>query len=255
MRTSMNNSTFLQENEGTINNSGFMIFFILLAVISIVAGLMIGFTVVALFKANAVPMPVRLYLINLLFAGLIGALVAIIISTSTVHAIVSSTDPRPRYLCRVYLWVFGTSTVTRLWSLAAFSLSILTIVIFSKKTISKCAASVIVLSLWIVPMILSLYILFPYVYKVQFIHSVACYPDNNHTNIIVPVHYTFTATWTIFGSLTPLTVSVIVPIVCLCYIRRNITTEGTEYRKGMAKFSLFLVMGEASIFLVKSFPA
>ena len=250
----MNNSTLLQENEGTISSPGFMTFFILLAVISIVAGLMIGFTIVALFKANAVPTPVRLYLVNLLIAGLIGALVAIIISTSAVHAIVGSTDPRPQYLCRVYLWVSGTSTVTRLWSLAAFSLSTLAIVIFSKKTINKWNAAVIVLSLWIVPMILSLYLLFPNVYEVQFIHSVACFPENNHTNIVVALHYTFAVTWIVFGGLMPLTVSIIVPIVYLCYIRRNIVTGGTDYRKGMAKFSLFLIVGGSINFFWSSLP-
>ena len=148
----MNNSTLQQENEGTISSPGFMAFFILLAVISIVAGLMIGFTIVALFKANAVPTPVRFYLINLLFAGLLVALTLIFISiTSAVHVIVGSADPRPQYLCKVYTcgYLVYTSTVTRLWSLAAFSLSTLAIVIFSKKTINKWNAAVIVLSLWI----------------------------------------------------------------------------------------------------------
>ena len=240
----MNNSTLLQENEGSINSPGFLAFSILLAVVTVVAGLMIGFTIVALFKANAVPTPVRLYLINLLFAGLLVALTLIFISiTSAVFVVVSSNHPRPRYLCRVCLWAFGTSTATRLWSLAAFSLSTMAIVLFSKKTIHKWSAAVIVFSLWIMPMILSLYILLPYVYEVQFIHSVACYLDNNHKNLVVPARYAFAATWTIFGGLTPLIVSMIVPIICLCYIRRNIVTEGTEYRKGMAKFSLFLIVG------------
>ena len=240
----MNNSTLLQENEGSINSPGFMAFSILLAVVTVVAGLMIGFTLVALFKANAVPALVRLYLINLLFAGLLVALTLIFISiTSAVFVVVSSNHPRPRYLCRVCLWAFGTSTATRLWSLAAFSLSTMAIVIFGKKTIHKWSAAVIVFSLWIVPMILSLYILFPYVYEVQFIHSVACYADNNHKTLVVPARYAFAATWTIFGGLTPLIASMIVPIICLCYIRRNIVTEGTEYRKGMAKFSLFLIVG------------
>ena len=240
----MNNSTLLQENEGSINSPGFLAFSILLAVVTVVAGLMIGLTIVALFKANAVPMPVRLYLINLLFAGLLVALTLIFISiTSAVFVVVSSNHPRPRYLCRVCLWAFGTSTATRLWSLAAFSLSTMAIVLFSKKTIHKWSAAVIVFSLWIVPMILSLYILLPYVYEVQFIHSVACYFDNNHKNLVVPARYAFAATWTVFGGLTPLIVSMIVPIICLCYIRRNIVTEGTEYRKGMAKFSLFLIVG------------
>ena len=35
------------------------------------------------------------------------------------------------------------------------------------------------------------------------------------------------------------------PIVCLCYIKKNAVTEDTLYRKGMAKFSLFLVLGGA----------
>ena len=106
-------------------------------------------------------------------------------------------------------------------------------------------------------MILRLYLLFPNVYKVQFIHSVACFPEYNHTNIVVPLHYTFAVTWIVhvFGGLMPLTVSIIVPIVCLCYIRRNIVTEGTEYRKGMAKFSLFLIVGGSINFFGQVFPS
>ena len=100
----MNNSTLLQQNEGPINSPGFLAFFILLAVVTVVAGLMIGFTIVALFKANAVPTPVHLYLINLLFAGLIVALTVMFASiTSAVFDLVSSTHPRSRHLCRVYL--------------------------------------------------------------------------------------------------------------------------------------------------------
>ena len=252
----MNNSTLLQENEGSINSPGFLAFSILLAVVTVVAGLMIGFTIVALFKANAVPMPVRLFLINLLFAGLIGAMTAMFIFiTSALFVVVSSNYPRPLYLCRVYLWAFVTSTVTQLWSLAAFSLSTLAIVIFGKKTIHKWSAAVIVLSLWIMPMVLSLCLLFPNVYEVQFIHSVACFPENNGTNIFVPVRYTFAVTWTIFGSLTPLIISIIVPIVCLCYIRRNIVTEGIKYRKGLAKFSLFLIVGGGIKFFGQVLPS
>ena len=252
----MNNSTLPQENEGSINRPGFLAFSILLAVITIAAGLMIGFTIVALFKANTVPMPVRLYLINLLFAGLIVALTAIfILITSAVFVLVSSNHPRPRYLCRVYLWLFATGLVTRLCSLAAFSLSTLAIVIFSKKAINKWIAAIIVLTLWLVPMLLSLYIMLPYAFEAQFIHGVACFPDNNQTNLVVPVRYTFAATWNVFGGLIPLAVSIIVPIICFCYIKRNIVTEGTEYRKGMAKFSLFLVMGGSTNFFGQVFPS
>ena len=40
-----------------------------------------------------------------------------------------------------------------------------------------------------------------------------------------------------------MTINIAVPIICLWYIKKNIVTEDTQYRKGMAKFSLFLVLG------------
>ena len=240
----MDNSTLLPENGGPLNGAGFLAYSILLAVIIIVASLMIGFTILSLLKATSIPGPVRLFLINLLLAGLIVAMASMfMVGTPAVLINVSSNHPRPRYLCRVYLWAFGTGVVARLWSLAAFSLSIYAIVRFSKKTISVWSAAVILIILWLVPMAISLYILLPYMYEAQFVHGVACFPDNNSTAIIVQARYTFFTTGSIFGGIAPLTVSIIVPIVCLCYIRKNTVTEGAQYRKGMAKFSLFLVVG------------
>ena len=240
----MDNSTLLAENDGSLNSPEFMAYSILLAVITLVAGLMIGFTILALLKATSIPGPVRLFLFNLLLAGLLVAVALMfMVGTSTVLINVSSNHLRPRYLCRVYLWAFATGVVARLWSLAAFSFSILAIVRFSKKTISVWSAAVILIILWLVPMGISLYVLLPYVYEAQFLHGVACFPDNNSTAIIVQARYTFFAAWTIFGGLAPLSVSITVPIVCLCYIRKNTVTEGTQYRKAMAKFSLFLVVG------------
>ena len=250
----MDNSTLLPENDGPLNGPAFMAYSILLVLITLVAGLMIGITILALLKATSIPRPVRLILINLLLAGLLVAVaVMFTVVTSAVLINVSSNHPRPRYLCRVYLWAFGTGVVARLWSLAAFSFSILAIVRFSKKTISVWSAAVVILILWLVPMTICLYILLPYVYEAQFVHGVACFPDNNRT-IIAQARYTFLAAWTVFGGLTPLTVSIIVPIVCLCYIRKNTVTEGARYRKGMAKFSLFLVVGGSISFAGQVIP-
>ena len=41
----------------------------------------------------------------------------------------------------------------------------------------------------------------------------------------------------------PLAISITVPIVCLCYVRKSVVTDGLKYRKGIAKFALFLVLG------------
>ena len=250
----MDNSTVQLENEGPLNSPGFMAYSLLLAVVTIVASVVIGFTILALFMATSIPRPVRIFLINLLFAGLVVAVALMfVIVSATVLVNSSSNDPRPRYLCRVYLWAFGSGVVARLWNLAAFSLSILAIVRFGKKTISMWCAAVVILVLWLAPMVITLHTLLPYIYEAQFVHGVACFPDNNRT-IIVQARYTFLATWAIFGGLTPLTVSIIVPIVCLCYVARNIVTEGTQYRKGMAKFALFLVVGGSINFAGQIIP-
>ena len=240
----MNNSTLPQESAASLDSPGYMAYAILLTVIMLAAGVMIGLTTGALTKTQSIPQPLRLFLINLLLAGLVMAVNGIFITgTSVVLVALGPEQPKLHYLCRVYLWLYAMCSVARLWSLAAFSLSVLAVVRFGKKTISMCSAALFITILWIVPLVISLYILIPYVYEVQLIDSVACFSDNNVS--IIQARYVFLANWVISGGLIPLTVSIVVPIVCLCYIKRNIVTDGSQYRKGMAKFSLFLVLGGA----------
>ena len=240
----MNNTTLPQESDKPLDSPGFMAYSILLTVIVLVAGVVMGITVAALTMARSIPRPLRLFLINLLLAGLFMTLGAVFIaSTSAILVVVGSEPSRPpRYLCRVYLWIFGVGAVARLWNLAAFSLSVLAIVRFGKKTITHCYATVIIAILWIAPIAINLYVLFPYVHEAQFVNGVACFPDFNNI-IIFQVSSTLFANWIMSGGLIPVTVSIAVPIICLCYIKKNIVTEDTHYRKGMAKFSLFLVLG------------
>ena len=41
----------------------------------------------------------------------------------------------------------------------------------------------------------------------------------------------------------PVMISIVVPILVLCYIKRNRVSDGGDYNKGIAKFALFLVSG------------
>ena len=240
----MNNTTLPQESDKPLDGPGFMAYIILLTVITLVAGVVMGITVVALAMAQSIPRTLCLFLVNLLLAGLLMALGAVLLGgTSAVLVVVGSEQPRPPlYLCRVYLWIFGVGAVARLWNLAAFSLSVLAIVRFGKTAITLRYAAVIITILWIAPIAICLYILLPYVFGAQFVQGVACFPDSNNT-ILIQVSSTLFANWCISGGLIPVTVSIAVPIICLCYIKKNIVTEDTQYRKGMAKFSLFLVLG------------
>ena len=73
------------------------------------------------------------------------------------------------------------------------------------------------------------------------VQGVACFLDYNDI-ICMQACHTFIAIWITAGGLIPMTVNIAMPIICLCYIKKNTATEETQYRKGMAKFSLFLVL-------------
>ena len=45
------------------------------------------------------------------------------------------------------------------------------------------------------------------------------------------------------------------PIIYLCYIQRNTISEGTQYRRGIAKLSLFLVVGSGINIAGQTLPA
>ena len=240
----MNNTTLPQlESAASLDSPGFMAYAILMVVITLVPGVMCGFTLIALAMDKSTAQLLRLFLMNLLLAGLVTAVGAVfLLTTSAVLVVANSGHLRlPLYLCRVYLWTFTVGASARLLNLAAFSLSVLTVVRFGKKTISKCYVTAIIAILWSVPVALSLYILLPYVFEVQFVDGVACFPDSNNV-ISSQAAYIFFSLWVILGGFIPMTISITVPIICICYIKHTVTDQ-VQYWKGMAKFSLFLLLG------------
>ena len=242
----MNNTTLPQETDTALDSPGFMAYSILLTVIALVAGVVMGITAVALVTVRSIARPLWLILINLLLAGLVKGLGMLLISVTSVALVAvgpEQTRP-PLYLCRMYVLIGSTAVVVRQWSLAAFALSVLAIVRFGKKTISLLYAAVIIAILWLVPIAINLYMVLPYVYKVLFVDGVACFPDDGNA-IIIAASSALSVIWFTVGGLVPITVSIAVPVICLYYIKKNTVTEDTQYRKAMAKFSLFLVLGGA----------
>ena len=186
VQTSMNTTTLPQENVASLDSPGFMAYAILVVVITLVSGAMLVFTFFALLMASSIAQILRLFLINLLLAGLMAAVaVALTAGTSAVLTVASSDQPTPpRYLCRLYMWMFGVGAVARLWNLAAFSLSVLTVVRFSRKTISKCYAAAIIAILWIAPMAITLYTLLPYLFEAHFVQGVGCFPQMSSHKLV-----------------------------------------------------------------------
>ena len=243
----MNNSTLPPESDASsLNSPGFLAYAILMTLITLVGGLMVVLAIVPLAMAQSILRPLRLFLINLLLANLAVAVSTVmLVGTSIVLIAVDPEQPRPpQYLCRMSLWLFLVGTAAKLWSLAAFSLSVLAIVRFGKKTISKCYAAIFIAIIWTVPFIITFFAFSPYIAEAHYLSGVACFPDNESIIYIEGLYILF-INWGITGGIIPLTISIIVPIVSLCYIKKNTVTEDAQYRKGLAKFSIFLVLGGA----------
>ena len=83
----------------------------------------------------------------------------------------------------------------------------------------------------------------------------ACFSETNTT--IREARYIFILRWALLGRIIPLIISVILPIVCLCYMRMNNASEslGVQHTKKLAKFSLFLVVGSVINFIGQTLPA
>ena len=225
--------------------------FCMLFLLITVGGLVL-LTAVAVGLATPVPKIIRVFLVNMLAAGLIVATVCFFTGCISIVLALSDIAEPARVMCALQIWVFGTGAIARLLSLAAFSIVVLRIVRFGKMTMKGVYIALILAFLWITAMLLNIHIALPVVYAVQFVDGVACFP---HYEVIHEApRYIFIVTWIVFGGLTPLTISTVVPSVCLCYIKRHSITEGVDYKRAMAKFALFLVAGNLINLLGQTVP-
>ena len=239
----MENCTNCSVNEPNLAGPGFGVFLILVLLVVIIA-IVINVTIItALCVAHSVTKLMRIFLINLLVAGVIVALIGIGSILSGIILNFTFLPPPDLGFCRFLVWGYGTGAITRLYCLTGFSIVVLLIVRYNKKVMKTPYIVLFIALIWCVSILLNTHILVPPIFAVQYYDGVACFPRTLDADIIKEVRYVFTAIWVIFGGLTPLTISIVVPIVVLCYVRRNTIAEGSSYNKGIAKFTLFLVAG------------
>ena len=204
-------------------------------------------TITALCVAHSVAKLVRVFLINLLVAILTTALVHIGFFLLALILNFTSSPPPDLWFCRVLVFGYKNVSILRLYSLAAFSIAVLLVVKYSKKTLKPLYIILSLMFIWIVATLLSVRTLIPP------IGSIILYYDDVACTIRIVYEWdigkAFVAFEEFFGKLIPLTISIVVSIVALCYVRRNTIAKGSSYNKGMAKFTLFLFASNLLIFI------
>ena len=219
---------------------GFLLVILTILSINFVA---IVITIATLSTARGVAKILRIYLINLLVAGLLLVIFGIAIILLAVILNFTNVSLPDLGVCRFLQWGYIVSATVRLYSLAAFSVAVLMIIKWNKKTLKMRYLVLSVTVIWSASILLNVHIITPPVFAVQYYDSVACFPRTVNADIIKEARYTFTITSILFGGVFPLSISILVPVVILCYIKRNTCTEESAYQKAIARFTLFLVIG------------
>ena len=221
-----------------LTGPGFGAYIIIMFSLLVAATTLIVITITALCVAHSVAKLVRVFLINLLVAGLVNTLVYMGFALLGLILNFTSFPPPDLWFCRILVFGFMTGFTLRLYSLAAFSVAVLLVVKYSKKTLKPLYIILTLVFIWTVAMLLSVRSLVPSLYPT------ILYYDNLTCTLRIeypwPVEYASFTLENFFG-LVPLVISIVIPIVILCYVKRNTMAEGSSYNKGMARFTLFLV--------------
>ena len=239
----MENCSNCSVNEPDLAGPGFGVFLIIVLLVTITTIVMDVTIITALCVAHSVAHLVRIFLINLLVAGMIVALIGIGFILSGLVLNFTSLPPPDLGFCRFLVWGYTAGSIARMYCLTGFSIVVLLIVRYNKKEMKTLHIVVFLALIWCVSILLNTDNLVPTISAVQYYDDVACFSRTLDADISREVYYVITAMWVIFGGLTPLTICIVIPIVVLCYVRHNTISEGSSYNKGIAKFTLFLVAG------------
>ena len=221
----------------------FLAYSVIIAVMLTAVSVAYVLTITALCSVRTMAKTLQIFLINLLSAGLATAVIGTTYPLSTLTINWAGIQEPSLPFCRFMVWGYGAGAVTRLFSVAAFSVAVFLVVRYSVKALKWVPIVLTLVLLWSGAILLNIQLLVPPIYAVQYVDEVACFPRTVDANIIKPARYTFTAIGILLGGVTPVVISIVVPILVLCYIRRNRVTQSNDYNKGIAKFALFLVSG------------
>ena len=208
-------------------------------------------TIAALCVAHSVAKLVRVFLINLLVAGLVTALIGMAFLLISLILNFSTSPPPGLWFCRILIYGYAVSTIARLYSLATFSLVVLVMVRYGKDAFKTVYIVVSLVAIWTVGILVAAHVLVPSFFAAQYYDGVACFAQTDHQDLLPGAKVAFSFLELFLGGFVPLVISIVVPIVVLCYVRRNTMTEGSSYNKGMARFALFLVVGSFLNFLAQ----
>ena len=183
----MENCTNCSVNDPDLAGPGFGAFSILMLLV-VVTAIVLNVTIItALCVVHSVAKLIRIFLINLLVAGMSLALFGGLFILSGLVFNFTSLPPPDLGFCRFLLWGYSDIADVRVYSLAGFSIVVLLIVRYNKEEMKTPYIVLFLAIIWCVSILCTHEILVPPIYAVQYYDGVACFPRHYHHFPPVPV--------------------------------------------------------------------
>ena len=194
--------------------------------------------------------PVRLVLINILIACVFNGVAGVMIDIA--DAIISSNPSvqHALYFCHYFTWHLQTGGGCRTLSMATFAVVVYRIVRGGIRLIKTKWLVLELGTIWIIAGLFNMAVFSEAVLDVKLVKGFAC-SLGIHDHVIA---YVYTALYCLLFGLIPYIITIAIPVVSFCQIKRNSITEDTHNQKALLKFCLFLLIGNTMNFIGQIVP-
>ena len=229
----MNGSSNFVDRGGGYVAYKLIVFLLILIPIAVIDTLIIIATVLE----PSVKKTIKIALINIPIACLI------VMAAFTIDAIAASAHTLARmaisdlWPCYIIVYLIALGAVSRLVFMALFAVTVYVIVRVGKK-VTPFILAIVVTSLWVFLVLFNCISFIPGVVNIVWTDGVSCSPRQSGAGT-----YIFLGIDIVICGLIPFTLIIVMPPLTLWYIKKNTVTEDATLKKSLAKFALFLIVG------------
>ena len=221
---------------------GFIAFNVVMLVGCILPAAVLDISILVAFTVDKVtPGKIRFILANFLLVGLV-MMFLLTLEHLTALVLVTTDHPLPPVdFCSTILWALFGACALRLTLTATFSIVVFIMIVKGIKAIGKIAVVISVIILWIVCFFsLNIPLLVLPAYN-GYVVGAACLPVAKKGSS----DEVYIAMYIIVFGITPLFISIVMPIVTFVYLFKHKTSESSNvpFLKAMAKLSALLILG------------
>ena len=222
------------ENEGSVSIHGLVELFCFV----IPAFILCLSVMIFILCSNSLPKPVRIVLINILTASCTVCFGLTVLNLSEIIITSSKSLSQNDATCRLVYWIVFSGGAMRLAGMSIYAVTVYIIVKIGVAGIKLHFFVPAIVFIWIVTLIFNTSLFSPTIVEFGTMKSYICSLKSYGSP---PIAYF--SMYTILYFITTYCITLIVPILTLLYVRKNRCSKDVGFHKTLAKFDLFLLIG------------